>query len=56
MAKLLLVSILISMIALPALAARDASSRRGLNKALIWFVAFNVVYLFAIRYLYLRLT
>ena len=55
MAKLLLVSILIAMIALPALAARDPNAQRGLKKTLVWFLAFNVFYLFAIRYLYLRL-
>ena len=55
MAKLLLVSILFALIALPALAARDPNPRRSLKKALLSFVAFNFLYLLAVRYLYARL-
>ena len=55
MAKLLLVSILFALIALPSLAARDPNPRRSLKKALLWFAGFNCVYLLAVRYLYVRL-
>ena len=55
MAKLLLLSILISIIALPAIAAREKSAARGLKKTLVYYLAFNVFYVFAIRYLYVRL-
>jgi hypothetical protein len=54
MAKMLLLSILVSMIALPALAARDPNPARGLKKTLFFWLAFNVFYLFAVRVLFFR--
>jgi nitrate reductase NapE component len=54
MARLLLISILASIIALPAIAARERSHKKGLKKALFFFLAFNLFYLVSVRYLYLR--
>jgi hypothetical protein len=51
-AKLLLVSVVIAMIALPILAARDASPARALRKTLLLIVVFNTLYLIAVRFLY----
>ena len=50
--KLLLFSIIIASIAIPAWAARDANPRRGLTKAVELFVAFNLLYLLAVKFLY----
>jgi hypothetical protein len=55
MAKLLLLSIVIAIIALPAKASGVASPRAGLRKALIWMAVFNIVYLFSVMYVYPRL-
>jgi hypothetical protein len=55
MARLLLLSILIALVLLPALAAREKNHVRALKKTLFFFVVFNVVYLFSVRYLYIRL-
>ena len=52
MARLLLVSILVSLVALPCLAARERNEKRGLKKTLFYFVAFNVIWLFSVRFLY----
>jgi hypothetical protein len=51
-AKLLLVSVVVSMIALPILAARNTNATRALKKAVLMVVAFNVLYLLAVRFLY----
>jgi hypothetical protein len=40
------------MIALPILAARDASPARALRKTLLLIVVFNTLYLIAVRFLY----
>ena len=40
------------MIALPILAARDANPRRALRKTLLLIFVFNMLYLFAVRFLY----
>jgi hypothetical protein len=45
----------IAMITVPALAARDANARRGLKKAILLIVLCNLLYLFAVRYIYPRL-
>jgi hypothetical protein len=55
MSKLVLLSILIATIALPARAAREKNARRGLKKAVIYMMLFNLFYLFALRFLYGRL-
>jgi hypothetical protein len=51
-AKLLLVSVVISMIALPILTARNRNATRALKNTVFMVVAFNVLYLLAVRYLY----
>ena len=54
-AKILLVSILIAVIAIPIRAARTRSARLGLRKTILWMLAFNLFYLFAVRVIYPRL-
>jgi len=54
-AKLLLVSILVAVIAIPIRAARARSARAGLRMAVLWMLAFNLFYLFAVRVIYPRL-
>ncbi|HEY2944452.1 MAG TPA: hypothetical protein VGN09_18615 [Vicinamibacteria bacterium] len=54
-AKLLLVSILVAVIVIPIRAARARGARFGLRKAVLWMLAFNVFYLFAVRVIYPRL-
>jgi hypothetical protein len=55
MARMLLISILVALVALPSIAAREKNHTRALKKAVFLFVAFNILYLFSIRYLYIRL-
>jgi hypothetical protein len=54
-AKLLLVSILLAAIVIPVRAARARSARRGLRNAVLWMLAFDLFYLFAVRIIYPRL-
>ena len=54
-AKLLLVSILVAVIVIPIRAARARSARFGLRKMVLWMLAFNLFYLFAVRIIYPRL-
>ncbi len=55
MARMLLISILVAIVALPVLAAREPRPGKALKKSLFYFIAFNLFYLFSVRYLYLRL-
>jgi hypothetical protein len=55
MQKLLLLSTVISLVALPIIASRDPNPKRAMKKALVWLVAFNFFYLFAVRVIYPRL-
>jgi uncharacterized membrane protein YwaF len=55
MAKLVLLSTVIAMIAIPVVAAKARSGRRGLQWTLIGIVVFNLLYLFTIRFIYPRL-
>jgi len=48
MAKLILMSVLILTIALPAKAARDPHPMRGWKKAVLWFVLFNAAYTYSV--------
>jgi hypothetical protein len=50
--KLLLLSVVINMIALPVLTARGANAHRSLTRTVALMLAFNVVYLLAVRYIY----
>jgi hypothetical protein len=54
-AKIVLLSVVIGMIAIPILTARIGSGRRGLQLTLILILVFNLFYLFTIRYIYPRL-
>ena len=56
MRSALLQSIMFALLLVPIVAARDASPLRGLKKALMWFVAFNVLYALALRLIYSRLS
>jgi hypothetical protein len=53
--KLVLLSIVISVIAIPTMAARDRSPRRGFKRAAALFGAACVLYVLALKYLYFRL-
>jgi len=48
MAKLILMSVLILTIALPAKAARDPNPVRGLKKAILWVILFNAAYTYGV--------
>ncbi len=52
MAKLLLLSVVIALIAIPVLTARMKNSRRGLQWTIVLIVLFNLFYLFAVRFIY----
>jgi hypothetical protein len=54
-AKLLLLSVVIMMVLVPVIAARDTSARRGLGRTVLVLVAFNVLYFLAIKYVYPRI-
>jgi hypothetical protein len=51
-AKLLLLSVVIAMIAIPTLTARDTDAKRGLKNTLILVIAFNLLYLLFVRFVY----
>jgi hypothetical protein len=55
LSKLLLLSILAAMIAVPTLSARDPNPRRGFKRALFLFAACCVFYALALKYLYFRI-
>ena len=56
MQKLLLLSILVALIAIPTLAARDPNPRRGFKRAAFSFMIFCVGYVLALKYAYFRLS
>jgi hypothetical protein len=51
-AKLLLLSVVIAVCAVPLLAGRDRNPRRGLKKTVLLIFGFNLLYLFAVRFIY----
>ena len=55
LAKLLLFSTVIMMIAIPVVCARQKDARRGFRRMVLLIVAYNLFYLFAIRFIYPRL-
>lgn len=55
MKKLLLLSVIIAAIALPARAARAKNAREGLRKTLIQVAIFNVIYLFLVTMVWFKL-
>jgi len=50
--KLLLISVVFASIIVPLWAAQTPDARRGLKKTVLAIVAFNVLYLLALKYLY----
>ena len=55
MAKLVLLSVVIGMIAVPVMMAREKNPRRGLQRLILTIIFFNLFYLFAVRWIYPRL-
>lgn len=55
MKKFLLYTILIATVMIPMIAASDKSAIRGFRKVVVWMAAFNVLYVFAILYVWPRL-
>lgn len=49
MAKLLILSVCLALVVIPLWAARDAHPARGLKRALLGVIAFNLFYLFLLR-------
>lgn len=54
MSKLILLSIVISLLAIPARAAREAKPRKGLRKLFTATIAYQAFYAFALMYLWGR--
>ncbi|HVW26969.1 MAG TPA: hypothetical protein VHC69_16490 [Polyangiaceae bacterium] len=54
MSKLILISVLLATIALPAIAAQDENPRRGLRRTIKYMVLFYAFYLFGLLFLYGR--
>lgn len=54
MQKIILGSILVITIALPAIAAKEPNPRRALQKALVWTLAGIIVYTFSVIFIYPR--
>jgi hypothetical protein len=52
--KLILISVLLATIALPAVAARDTNPRRGLRRTIKYMALFYAFYLFGLLFLYGR--
>ncbi|MHB8875764.1 MAG: hypothetical protein ACYC8T_18920 [Myxococcaceae bacterium] len=55
MVKLLLLSVLIALVVLGVTGARVPDARRGLGRAVLLFVGFNLAYVLALRFWYPRL-
>ena len=53
-AKLLLFSVVAMLVAIPVLAARDRSAKRGLKRALFLVLVFNLLYVLIVRFIYPR--
>jgi hypothetical protein len=54
MAKLVLLSEVIALIAIPVFAARHPSPRRGLQWTILLFVLYSFFYVFLLRFVYPR--
>ena len=54
MSKLILMSIMLAMIGIPARLAREKKPRDALRKVIKQMLIFEVIYLFALRYLWGR--
>jgi hypothetical protein len=55
MYKILLMSVLFAMIAIPSVASRDQAPRRGLRRAIFGMLVFNFVYMLALIFVYPRI-
>lgn len=55
MSKLALLSVALALVILPLLAARDPNPWRGMKKALVWVLAFNLFFVFFLRVVVPRL-
>lgn len=52
MRDLILRSVMLAMLIIPFIAAREPNPLRALKKAIAWFVSFNVLYMLALRFIY----
>lgn len=52
MRNLILRSVLIALVLIPIIAAREPHPRRAVRKAILLFVGANVLYMLALRFLY----
>jgi hypothetical protein len=52
MSKLILLSVLFAMVAIPAVAARDADAERGLKRTLLRMGSFLALYAFVLKFLW----
>ena len=55
MSKVVLLSVLIALFAIPIMFARDRQERRGLRRTVVALFLFNLFYLFALLFIYPRL-
>jgi hypothetical protein len=53
--KLLVLSVVLGLVAVPLLASREPSPVRGLKKALVYTAGFNLAYYLAVRFILPRL-
>ena len=56
MRSILIQSVLVALIAIPILAAREKSAVRGFKKLILLYVSFGLFYTFALRFIYSRLS
>jgi hypothetical protein len=56
MRTFLLRSVIFALLTIPFIAAREHNPLRGLKKALALFIAFNVLYMLALRFIYPHLS
>ncbi len=54
MSKLILMSVILALLAIPTIAAREANPKRGLKKTINRMIAFYVFYAFALIFLWGR--
>ncbi len=55
MDKLLLLSVVVGLVALPVRAARTRSAARGYKRTVLFVLSLNVFYMFALRFIYPRI-
>ena len=56
MRAILIQSVLVALIAIPILAAREKSAVRSFKKLVLLYVSFGLFYTFALKYIYSRLS